>query len=130
MECRRDLLLIVDTSYSIAEREFNKSVKPFLKNLVTSPQLDVSLSGTHVGLILFSSAEKTKVELKIGQITNASELARYLNNLIYPAIAGNQTRTELALKMAKLVRTDLNIMLYEPNIIHNSNTAFSRRTLI
>ena len=115
MECRRDLLLIVDTSYSIGEREFNESVKPFLKNLVTCPQLEVCLSGTHVGLILFSSAEKTKVELKMGQITDASELARYLNNLTYPAISGNRTRTELALKMAKLVRTDLKVILTKHN---------------
>ena len=90
VECRRDLLLIVDTSYSIGEREFNDSIKPLLKNFVTSPQLDVSLSGTHVGLILFSSADKTKVELEMGQITNASELAGYLNNLTYPEIAGQE----------------------------------------
>ena len=111
MECRRDLLLIVDTSYSIGQREFNESVKPFLKNFVTSLQLDVSLSGTHVGLILFSSADKTKVELEMGQITNASKLAGYLNNSTYVAIAGNQTRTELALNIAKLVRTNLNVIL-------------------
>ena len=111
VECRRDLILILDTSYSIGTHDFNENIKPFLKNLVTSRQLDVSLSGTHVGLIFFSSAEKTKVELEVGQITNASELAGYLNNLTYSTISGDRSRTELALHMAKLVRTDFNAIL-------------------
>lgn len=70
-----------------------------------SPELDVSQGGTHVGIILFSSADRINLELNLGQIKNASELAGHLDNLRYSAIKGAYTRTELALDMSKMVRT-------------------------
>lgn len=103
-ECKKDLLLIVDTSYSIGKNDFDTNVKPFLENLVKSPKLNVGADGTHVGLILFSSEEKTTIKLRIGQIKGSDELADYLDRLRYDSISGDETRTELALNLAKSVR--------------------------
>ena len=104
-ECKKDFLLIVDTSYSIGlNGYFDASVKPFLENLVMSPKLNVGEDGTHVGLILFSSEKKTRIKLRIGQIMGADELADYLDRLRYDSISGGKTRTELALNLAKSVR--------------------------
>ena len=75
MECNKDLL-ILDTSNSIGH-DFNKNVKPFLKKLLKNPQLNVGPHGTHVGLILFSSKDKTKIKLDIGEIKDADDLAPY-----------------------------------------------------
>lgn len=103
-ECKKDLLLIVDTSYSIGKNDFDTNVKPFLENLVKSAKLNVGADGTHVGLILFSSEEKTTIKLRIGQIKGSDELADYLDRLRYTSISGDGTRTELALNLAKSVR--------------------------
>ena len=105
VECKKDLLLIVDTSYSIGQSDFEAKIKPFLKNLVKDPQLNVGPEGTHVGLILFSSEQKTRSKLRIGEIEDADQLAGYMNNLRYTKISGDRTRTELALDLAKQVRT-------------------------
>ena len=104
MECKKDLLLIVDTSYSIGKGDFEANVQPFLKNLVKDPQLNVGPDGTHVGLILFSSEQKTRSELRIGEIEDANQLAEYIDKLKYRDISGDRTRTELALGLAKQVR--------------------------
>ena len=87
-----------------------------------SPELDVSQGGTHVGIILFSSADRTNVELKLGQVKNASEIAGHLDNLRYSEINGNHTRTELALDMSKMVRKHLSSFSTElsPSLIFNN----------
>ena len=61
-KCKKDLVLIVDTSNSIGEHDFNHNVKKFLKNLVTDSRLNVGPDGTEIGLILFSSRERTMVK--------------------------------------------------------------------
>ena len=104
-ECKKDLLLMVDTSYSVGQGDFDRNVKPFLENLVKNPRLNVGPDGTHVGLILFSSAEKTSINLRIGEIKDAHQLGLYLDSLKYHSISGTHTRTELALGLAKSVRT-------------------------
>ena len=95
---------MVDTSYSIGQRDFDANVKSFLENLVKNLRLNVGSDGTHVGLILFSSAEKTNIKLRIGEIKAARQLGEYLDSLKYPSISGDHTRTELALRLAKSVR--------------------------
>ena len=100
-ECKKDLLLIVDTSYSIGENDFNNNVKPFLINLVKDSLLNVGPDGTHIGLILFSSKKKTEIKLRVGQIEDAQQLANYIDSLQWKAVSGDRTRTEEALDLAK-----------------------------
>ena len=98
------MLLVVDTSYSIGKGDFDRNVIPFLKNLVTHPLLNVGESGTRVGLILFSSTERTKTKLDIGQIRDAKKLGQYISNLNWNYVSGGHTRTDLGLKLANEVR--------------------------
>ena len=111
-KCKKDLLLIVDTSYSIGESDFNNNVKEFLKNLVTDSRLNVGQDGTQIGLILFSSEEKTLVKLRMGQIKDAQQLGNYMKNLQWKQVSGDRTRTELALDLAKQVSLHFRL-LYE-----------------
>jgi hypothetical protein len=103
-ECKKDLLLIVDTSYSVGKGDFKDNVKPFLKNLVTDSRLNVGPKGTQIGLIMFANKGRTKVKLNIGQMTDAQELGQYMINLKWSEVSGDRTRTELALEKAKRVR--------------------------
>ena len=83
------------------------------------PRLYVGPDGTHVGLILFSSEDKTMIKLGIGEIMDPYELAEYMGNLNYGSISGDRTRTELALELAKSVRTYLNQFNFKINITRN-----------
>ena len=98
------MVLVVDTSYSIGVSDFVKNVIPFLKNLVTDPLLNVGESGTYVGLILFSSEEKTMTKLDLGQIKDAKKLEQYISNLKWDDVSWDETRTDLGLKHANDVR--------------------------
>ena len=98
------MVLVVDTSFSIGRRDFDENVKPFLKNLVTDPLLNVGKSGTHVGLILFSSDDQTKTKLDLGEIKDANKLGRYIDNLNWEDVKGGHTRTDLGLQLANQVR--------------------------
>ena len=39
--CQTDMVLLLDTSYSIEKTNFDRKIKPFLKTLVFSPKLKV-----------------------------------------------------------------------------------------
>ena len=67
----------------MGEYDFDANVRPFLENLVKHPRLYVGPDGTHVGLILFSSEDKTMIKLGIGEIMDPYELAEYMGNLNY-----------------------------------------------
>ena len=54
-----------------------------------------------MGLILFSSKERTMVELRIGQITNSQQLWNYIDSLQCRRVKGGYTRTDLAFILAK-----------------------------
>ena len=98
------MVLVVDTSFSVGKKDFNNNVIPFLRNLVTDPLLNVWESGTHVGLILFSSEERTKTKLDLGKIKDANKLEQYIDNLKWEDVSGRYTRTDLGLKLANEVR--------------------------
>ncbi len=109
-ECKKDLLLIVDTSYSVGKNDFEK-VKKFLINLVTDSRLNVGPAGTQVGLILFSSERRTRVKLQFGDKKDAQDLRRYINGLQWEKVKGDRTRTEKALKLAKGVRIHIGLFI-------------------
>ena len=99
-KCKKDLLLIVDTSYSVGERSFNENVKPFLQRLVTDPVLNVGREGTQLALIIFSHSERTKLLLNFGDFYAASQLSKFIHNLKWNEVSGDRTRTDMALQIA------------------------------
>ena len=103
-ECRKDLLLVVDTSTSIGEDDFNKNVKPFLKNLITAPSLNVGPDGTHISLIVFGQPDRTEIKLKFKAKEKPEELVKEIDNLVWKDLEGYHTRTDLGLELAEEVR--------------------------
>ncbi|XP_028411883.1 collagen alpha-1(VII) chain-like [Dendronephthya gigantea] len=99
MLCMKDLLLILDTSYSV-EAYFESDMKPFLKNLVTDENLHVSRNGTQVALLMFSEEKKTKVLVEFGKIFDAGEMAGFIDRLNWTDIKGGYTRTDIAFQLA------------------------------
>ena len=83
---------------------FQDKVRPFLKALISSPQLNVGPDGTHIGIITFSTQVQTKVLMDIKDGTSADAINQFLDGLNYDDISGDGTRTGMALKMASEVR--------------------------
>ena len=70
--------MIWDNSQSVDIRNFKNSVRPFLKKLVASPQLNVGEDGTRIGFITFASDDKTRHLLKIGSKMDQEDLESWL----------------------------------------------------
>lgn len=47
-ECNKDILIVLDTSYSIGKANFNDQVKPFLRDFVSDKTLNVGPDGAQV----------------------------------------------------------------------------------
>jgi hypothetical protein len=91
----------LDSSISISEIYF-KPVREFLIDLIK--KLKIGPDGAHLGLITFSSKEKTRRLLDVGQIQNQSKLIEWLKERNYTTeLKGDTTRTDLALKIANEV---------------------------
>lgn len=101
--CIKDILILLDTSYSIGPYMFNGNFIPFLLGLVEHPRLKVSSDGSHISIITFSSSSKTGVRLSFNQADNKAEIRKIIQNFNYSEIAGDRTRTDLALKLANKV---------------------------
>ena len=96
--------ILWDNSYSVGVSSFQDKVRPFLKDLIASPQLNVGPDGTHIGIITFSTQAQTRVLLEMGEKLTQQELQDYLDSLTYSQISGDGTRTGMALRMADEVR--------------------------
>jgi hypothetical protein len=96
--------ILWDNSWSVGRGSFRDKVRPFLKNLINSPQLNVAPDGTHIGILTFSTQAQTKVLLELGELQSPVALNNYLDSLEYDQISGDGTRTGLALKIADEVR--------------------------
>ena len=72
-------------------------------NLVESPKLNVGREGTQFGFITFSSDERTKTLLNIGNKTLPDDLVTWLKSLNYPDLMGDRTYTGKAFKLANEV---------------------------
>ncbi|XP_028404374.1 uncharacterized protein LOC114527012 [Dendronephthya gigantea] len=99
-DCKRDMWILWDNSWSVGVATFQSKVRPFLKELIASPQLNVGPGGTHIGIITFSTQKQTKVLLEMGEKQTKEELESFLDSLQYNQISGDGTRTGMALKMA------------------------------
>jgi hypothetical protein len=116
-ECRKDILVIWDNSQSIGLGSFKDKVVPFLENLIKSPKLNVGEQGTQFGFITFSSKERTKTLLNIGEKKNAKELEAWLNSLDYKLnLMGPRTYTGKAFKIANEVTIHRRKYYYEPAV--------------
>ena len=91
--------IVWDNSWSVGASTFNNKVRPFLKNLIKSPQLNVGPDGTHIGILTFSTQVQTRVLLEMGQKKTQDELTTFLDSLNYDNVSGDGTRTGMALKM-------------------------------
>ena len=100
-ECKKDILILWDNSASVGINNFKDKVLPFLKKLVTNAKLNVGKEGTHLGFTTFSTEDKTKALLKVGEKTEADELESWLDTLDYKNdLMGDQTYTGKAFKLA------------------------------
>jgi hypothetical protein len=96
--------IVWDNSWSVGTVFFKYEVRPFLKNLISSPQLNVGPEGTHIGILTFSTQARTRVLLELGELQSPVALNSYLDSLEYNQISGDGTRTGMALKLADEVR--------------------------
>ena len=96
--------ILWDNSWSVGRGSFQDKVRPFLKKLINSPQLNVGPEGTHIGILTFSTQAQTKVLLELGELQSPVALNNYLDSLEYDQISGDGTRTGMALKIADEVR--------------------------
>ena len=99
-DCKKDMWILWDNSWSVGISSFQDKVRPFLKALISSPQLNVGQDGTHIGIITFSTQVQTKVLMDITEGTTADRINQFLDSLNYNDISGDGTRTGMALKMA------------------------------
>ncbi|CAB3990655.1 Hypothetical predicted protein [Paramuricea clavata] len=91
--------ILWDNSKSVGPTTFKNQVRPFLKSLINSPQLNVGPDGTHIGILTFSTQAQTRVLLKLGEIKSPVALNNYLDSLRYIDVRGDGTRTGMALKL-------------------------------
>ena len=95
----KDVLVLLDTSFSIGRRNFINKIKPFLHQLERNPDLNVSPQGSHIAILTFSSVEQTRTRLFFNQGFGV----RYhdtVNGFTWNSIKGGHTRTDLAFQKA------------------------------
>jgi hypothetical protein len=97
----KDVLVLLDTSYSIGKTNFNDKVKPFLIELGRNTHLNVSPQGTHMAILAFSTEQLTKMKLDFHQGYGE----QYINTIngtrfSWNSIRGGQTRTDVAFQKA------------------------------
>lgn len=98
--CKKDILIVLDVSYSIGKTAFDGEIKPFMKNLIKNKKLNVGVHGTHIAMIVFSSQPKTKVLLTFGDKTSQKELELFVDQMDWVHLSGGRTKTGLALEIA------------------------------
>lgn len=103
--CKKDLLILLDTSYSIGKGDFDKQVKPFLIKLVNSLKLNVAPDGTQLSLVTFSNDQNTRLRFSFGAYDTPQALEDYISNkdgrgLDYNAFSGGRTFTGKAFEIA------------------------------
>ncbi|XP_013398107.1 matrilin-4 [Lingula anatina] len=95
-----DFLYVLDSSGSIGSEHFDKAKKGVQAQVdVIDLKSKISPSGTHVGLIEFSSPAKTHVEFTLRQYTSAAAIKAAVGKINYDD--GRSTATADALRLAK-----------------------------
>ena len=86
--CKKDILVLFDYSNFFG---LNTNVTDFLKNFIKSEKLRVEEQGTHLGFTTFSKDNRTRELLKVGKITNKTELIQWLENFDFGNDTGGDT---------------------------------------
>ena len=73
-----DLFVVLDGSKQISSKQFSK-VRRCLQTFVS--RLDVGLGRTHVGFLLASKKERTKMEIGLGQYTSKEGLSNAIGQI-------------------------------------------------
>ncbi|XP_013395662.1 collagen alpha-1(VI) chain [Lingula anatina] len=95
-----DFLFVLDSSGSIKAKHFDKAKKAVQAQVdIIDLKSKISQSGTHVGLIEFSSPAKTHVEFTLRQYTSAAAIKAAVGKINYDK--GSSTATADALRLAK-----------------------------
>ena len=79
-------------------------MKPFLKELINEPRLNIGPYGTHLAIMVFSSQQKTKILVPFNTKYGANDLTREIDDLKWDILKGGHTRTDLALRLANQVK--------------------------
>lgn len=99
--CKKDILILLDTSYSIGRHHFDSAVKPFLKKLVKSSKLNVGPDGTQLALATFSNAVNTRLRFGFGIHTMVKDYVDYIDKkLIWSKVSGDRTMTGVGATIA------------------------------
>ena len=98
--CKKDILILLDTSNSIGANHFDNDVKPFLESLAKSPKLNVGPDATRLSLITFSDDQNTKLRLPFGAYTKQDYMDFFKNQLQWKSVHGPRTMTGTAIKIA------------------------------
>ena len=102
--CKKDILILLDTSYSIGQATFEKQVKPFLIDLVNSQKLNVAPDGTRLALIIFSNEKNTRKMFDFGMLDTIKDYEDYINlKLLWRVVSGDLTFTGSGLILANEV---------------------------
>ena len=101
--CKKDILILLDTSYSIGQATFDTQVKPFLIDLVNSPKLNVAPDGTRLALIIFSNAKNTRKMFDFGKLNTIKDYEDFFVKLNYKKVSGDYTFTGTGLVLANKV---------------------------
>ncbi|CAB4007900.1 Hypothetical predicted protein [Paramuricea clavata] len=104
-KCTKDVLILLDTSYSIGQSNFDNKIKPFLKQLGHSPELNVSPQGTHLAILAFSSVSQTKIRLPFHQ-GYGTQYLNAIDGFDWDTVSGDRTRTDVAFQKAGEIFND------------------------
>ena len=88
-------------SDSIGHSKFEDRIKPFLYRLFANNTLDVSPNGSNIAIMVFSTKNKTKLLVSFDNGLHQKSLIERVQRLDYTEWAGRETRTDLALQLAK-----------------------------
>ena len=91
--CKKDILLLLDTSNSIGRNHFDNDVKPFLSSLVNSPKLNVGPDGTQLALVTFSNDQNTRMRFGFARRTVQDYQNYFDQDLTWDNVHGDRTMT-------------------------------------
>ncbi|XP_028411833.1 uncharacterized protein LOC114534569 [Dendronephthya gigantea] len=78
--CKKDILVLWDIS-NYVNSTYIDDVKEFLKKFIKSEKLRVEEQGTHLGFASFSSDNRTRELLEVGEIKNKTLLMQWLDRI-------------------------------------------------
>ncbi|XP_028415533.1 uncharacterized protein LOC114538604 [Dendronephthya gigantea] len=79
-DCKKDILVLWDIS-NYVNSAYIDVLKEFLKKFIKSEKLRVEEQGTHLGFASFSSDNRTRELLEVGEIKNKTLLMQWLDRI-------------------------------------------------